>query len=150
MRTKFVQVPSPVKWRNLASTQRSLCPKAREPDNRNLDAFITIQIPNGYFTFSFGRLSIPFFTLLDGVVHLQCYSQTQYGHLPSVTLRLFRQSWKDPKVVGKETNIFQIIYLLIALSILLGTCLTYCHNKLWIIKHKQGTKAWEREWGGRK
>lgn len=89
MRTKFVQVPSPVKWREPGFHFRGpLCPKAREPDNRNLDAFITIQIPNGYFTFSFGRLSIPFFTLLDGVVHLQsvtlrlvwsstqCYSQT--------------------------------------------------------------------------
>ena len=132
MRTKFVQLPSPVKWRESGFHFRGpWCPKAREAGNGNLDAFITIQMPSGYFTFSFGRLSIPFFTLLDGV-----------GHLPSATLRLstvgFRQSWKDPKVVGKETNIFQIIYLFIALSILIGTCLTYCHNKLWIMETQTG------------
>ena len=50
----------------------------------------------------------------------------------------FRQSWKDPKVVGKETNISQIIYLLIDLSILLGACLTFCHNKLWMIETQVG------------
>lgn len=137
MRTKFVQVPSPIKWREPGFHFRGpLCPKAREPGNRNLDAFITIQIPNGYFTFSFGRLSIPFSILLDGVVHLQSVTFRLSMVIYPVLFSDLRQSWKDSKVVGKETNIFQIIYLLIALSILLGACLTYCHNKLWIIKHK--------------
>lgn len=69
MRTKFVQVPSPVKWREPGfHFTGPWCPKAREAGNGNLDAFITIQIPKGYFTFGFGRLSIPFFTLLDGLV----------------------------------------------------------------------------------
>ena len=70
---------------------------------------------NGYFTFNFGRLSIPVSTLLDGA-----------GHLPSVTLRLSismvdcRQSRKEQKVVGKETLTFpkQSLCLLLSASYL--------------------------------